>query len=102
VEIAMRTMLLIVTALFTAFTIGVIAHTGFIGFFEQLLSTPAGWQTLADVVIALSLVLAWMWTDAKRHGRSWWPWAVLTLVFGSIGPLGYLLLRRPQRTLVAA
>jgi len=98
----MRTILLVVTALFTFFTLAVVAHTGFIGFYEQLLSTPAGWQTLADVVISLSLVLAWMWNDAKRHGRSWWPWAALTLVFGSIGPLLYLLLRRRERVLAPA
>jgi hypothetical protein len=98
----MRIVLLIVTFVFTVFTLGVVAHTGLIGFFEQLLSTPAGWQTLADVAISLSLVLAWMWTDAKRHGRAWWPWAALTLVLGSIGPLLYLLLRRPERTLAPA
>jgi hypothetical protein len=98
----MRTVLVIVTFVFSAFTLGVVAHTGFVGFYEQLLSTPAGWQVLADIVIALSLVLSWMWTDAKRHGRAWWPWAALTLVLGSIGPLLYLVLRRPQRALAAA
>ena len=98
----MRTVLVIVTLLFTLFTLAVVAHTGFVGFYEQLLSTPAGWQVLADIVISLSLVLAWMWTDAKRNGRAWWPWAALTLALGSIGPLLYLLLRRPQRTLAPA
>jgi len=100
----MRFVLLVVTALFTVFTLGVVAHTGLIGFYEQLLSTPAGWQVFADIVISLSLVLAWMWNDARRHARVWWPWAVLTLMLGSIGPLLYLLLRRSdkQHTLARA
>jgi len=100
----MRFVLLVVTALFTVFTLGVVAHTALIGFYEQLLSTPAGWQVFADIVISLSLVLAWMWNDARRHARAWWPWAVLTLMLGSIGPLLYLLLRRSdkQHTLARA
>jgi hypothetical protein len=93
----MRTVLVVITALFSILTLAVVVRAGPIGFFEQLLSTPAGWQTLVDVTIALSLVLAWMWSDAKRHGRLWWPWAVVTVVFGSIGPLLYLL-RRPAST----
>jgi Terpene cyclase DEP1 len=99
----MRTILLIVTVCFAAFTLVVVAHTGFIGFYQQLLATWVGWQVFADVVISLSLVLAWMWTDARRHGRNWWPWAALTLALGSIGPLLYLLSRRrAPRSLAAA
>lgn len=92
----MKALLAVLTAAFTTFTLFVISRTGFVGFFEQLLSTPAGWQTLADVTIALSLVLAWMWTDAKREGRSFWPWVPVTLLLGSIGPLLYLLRRTPR------
>jgi len=49
---------------------------------------------LVDLVIALTLVLVWMWRDAQATGRNVWPWVLLTLVAGSFGPLGYLLTRQ--------
>lgn len=88
----MRALLIAITAAFSAFTFWVLARTGPVGFYEQLLSTPAGWQVLADIAIALLFVLAWMWGDAQATKRRFWPYAVLTLVLGSIGPLLYLLL----------
>ena len=88
----MRPLLITVTAAFSAFTFWVIAQTGLVGFYEQLLRTPAGWQVFADIVIALVLVLTWMWRDAADSARRFWPYAILTLTLGSIGPLLYLLL----------
>jgi hypothetical protein len=89
----MRRPLLVVTALFAAFTGWVFWQTGFVGFFRQLLATPAGWQVLADVCIALFLVLSWMRRDASQHRRRFWPWVALTVALGSLGPLLYLLSR---------
>lgn len=91
----MRTLLLAVTAGFTLFTAAIVGQTGLLGFYRQLLASPAAWQTLADVAIALSLVLVWMHQDARRSGRAFWPWVPLTLLLGSIGPLLYLLRRPP-------
>lgn len=88
----MRSLLVIVTAIFSAFTLWVVSRTGLAGFYEQILAGPAGWQIFADTAIALTMVLAWMWRDAKAAGRRFWPYAVLTLALGSIGPLLYLLL----------
>jgi hypothetical protein len=88
----MRPLLITVTAAFSAFTLWVLAQTGLVGFYEQLLGTPAGWQVFADIVIALVLVLAWMWRNAADNGRRFWPYAIVTLTLGSIGPLLYLLL----------
>ena len=51
-------------------------------------------QVLADLAIALVLVLVWLWRDAKATGRNPVPWVVLTLATGSFGPLIYLLTRR--------
>jgi hypothetical protein len=51
-------------------------------------------QVFADLVIALSLIMLWMWRDAKANGRAIWPWLALTLVAGSFGPLLYLFTRR--------
>jgi hypothetical protein len=88
----MRPLLIAVTAVFSAFTLWVLGQTGLIGFYQQLLATPAGWQVFADIAIALVLVLAWMWRDAHANGRRFWPYAIVTLALGSIGPLLYLLL----------
>jgi len=89
----MRPILVAVTALFSAYTAWVVSHTGFVGFFEQLLASQAGWQVLVDIVIALFLVLSWIRRDARAHARPFWPYAFLTLFLGSIGPLVYLVLR---------
>ena len=88
----MRALLITLTAAFSAFTLWVLARTGLVGFYEQLLGTPAGWQVFADIAIALVLVLTWMWRDAAQTGRRFWPYALITLALGSIGPLLYLLL----------
>jgi len=99
----MRNLLLVVTALFSAFTGWVVWQTGYLGFFEQLLASPAGWQVLADITIALFLVLSWIRRDARARARLFWPWALLTVALGSIGPLLYLVLRpRTSRSEPAA
>lgn len=90
----MRALLITVTAAFALFTAAVMAHTGLLGFYRQLLDSPAAWQTLVDIGIALTLVLVWMRQDARRSGRAFWPWVPVTLALGSFGPLLYLL-RRP-------
>lgn len=92
----MRPLLIAFTSVFTAFTIWIFSRTGLAGFYEQLLASPAAWQVLADLTLALLLVLSWMWRDARASGRAFWPYLVLTLALGSIGPLTYLLLR-PSR-----
>jgi hypothetical protein len=92
----MRKLLLTVTVAFALFTAAVVAHTGLLGFYRQLLESPAAWQTLVDITIALTLVLTWMRQDARRNGRAFWPWVPVTLALGSFGPLLYLLGRSPE------
>ena len=94
----MHRLLLLITAAFALFTAAVLAHTGLSGFYRQLLDTPAAWQTLLDISIALGLVLVWMWQDARQSGRRFWPWVPVTLLLGSFGPLLYLLGRRTATT----
>jgi hypothetical protein len=77
-----------------ALTAMALAHHGYIGIFEQQFQTWAGMQVLADLVIALTLVMMWMWRDARATGRNVWPWLVATLALGSFGPLLYLLTRK--------
>jgi hypothetical protein len=91
-----RVILVVVLAAFTALTAVAVWRHGYLGIFEHQLLNAAGLQVLADLGIALALVLTWLWSDAKRLGRNPIPWVVLTLAAGSFGPLLYLLTRREE------
>ncbi len=68
-------------------------HYGYLGFFDLLLANAATVSVLVDLTIALALVMAWMWRDARARGVSPVPYVVLTLLLGSVGPLAYLIRR---------
>jgi hypothetical protein len=68
-------------------------HYGYIGFFRMVLANFAGVTALADLAIALVLVLAWIGNDARQRNISAIPYLVLTIALGSIGPLLYLIRR---------
>lgn len=87
-----RILLTVILLVFLALTAAALWQHGYWGIFEPLLQSLAGWQVLADLVIALSLFLVWMWRDAHGAGRNPWPWLLLTLATGSIAPLIYLLI----------
>ncbi len=88
-----KSVLVAVLAAFAALTVAAVARHGYLGIFGHQFQNLAGWQVLADLGIALLLVLGWLWKDARAHGRSPYPWILLTLLAGSFGPLIYLLLR---------
>lgn len=92
-----RIVLTIVLIAFLALTASAVWQHGYLGIFTSQFETLAGMQALVDLVIAVSLFLVWMWQDAKAAGRNPWPWLLLTLVSGSIGPLVYLLLYKSAR-----
>lgn len=83
----------IVLALFGILTAHAIEVHGYVGFFEALATSAAGVTAFADLAIALSLALLWMWSDSQERGLPLWPYALLTLFFGSAGPLAYLIHR---------
>ena len=85
-----RTTAILILVPFSALTLYALLQVGYLGLFDYQLHSPAGWQVLADLVIALLIVLMWLVPEAKRAGRNPWPWVVLTLCTGSIGPLLYL------------
>lgn len=60
------------------------------------MQTLTGQQVFVDLSIALALLMVWIFQDAKKRNRSPWIWIVLTLLFGSVGPLGYLITRPSQ------
>lgn len=61
------------------------------GIFGAIAHSYGSMQIFADLIIALTLVMVWMWRDAKNTGRNIWPWIVITLVAGSFGPLLYFI-----------
>jgi len=85
-----RTLAIIVLIPFTLLTAYAVAQVGYIGIFDYHRHSPAGWQVMADLVIALLLVLSYLVPEARKAGRNPWPWVVLTLFLGSIAPLLYL------------
>jgi hypothetical protein len=93
-----RSLIAIVLILFGALSAVAVWQHGYLGIFVSELQSTAGMQVLADLVIALSLFLVWMWRDAKAIGRNPWPWLVVTLAIGSFGPLLYLLTRKSEET----
>jgi drug/metabolite transporter (DMT)-like permease len=91
-----RTLAIAILIPFTLLTLYAVSQVGYIGIFEYHLHSPAGWQVITDLVIALVLLLTWLVPEARRAGRNPWPWVVLTLVAGSFGPLLYLVFVRDK------
>ncbi|MCW5632718.1 MAG: DUF2834 domain-containing protein [Rubrivivax sp.] len=91
----MRIVLWLVTLAFGAYSLWVMAQVGYIGLWQAGLSSPATLQILLDLVISCVLLVGFVVRDARANGRTWWPWALVTLAAGSFGPLAYLLW--PQR-----
>jgi hypothetical protein len=89
-----RILLIIVLLLFGALSAAALWQHGWWGIFAPLVQSSGGAQVLADLVIALCLVMLWMAHDASVSGRRLWPWILATLALGSFGPLFYLLTRK--------
>lgn len=94
-ESAMRTVLFLVLAAFGAFSTYVMWEVGYLGIWQAGMSSVGAWQVLLDLVIMSCIALGFIWRDARHTGRTIWPFAVITLAAGSIGPLLYLLLSKP-------
>ena len=89
-----RSLLTITLLLFGALSATAVWQHGYWGIIAPHFQSFGGGQVLTDLVISLTLVMVWMWRDAKATGRNVWPWIVTTLALGSFGPLLYLLTRQ--------
>jgi Terpene cyclase DEP1 len=90
-----RPLFLLVAVLFTAYSTLVVAEHGYTGFLHLAWREPWAMQMLLDLTIALTIVSSLLVVDARRRKQVAWPWVVVTLFLGSVGPLWYLVLRRP-------
>jgi hypothetical protein len=68
-------------------------HHGLRGVFELLTANAVTLLATTDLLIALTMVTVWMWRDARDRGVSPVPYAIVTLLIGSAGPLLYLIRR---------
>ena len=93
--------LAVVLADFVALNLYAVAQHGIVGLFELAFANAATTLVFADLTIALSMVMVWMWQDARQHDISPIPYALLTLGFGSVGPLLYLIRRFGRDTVTA-
>jgi hypothetical protein len=90
-----RSLLVVTLILFGALTVAALWQHGYWGILAPHFESFGGAQVFVDLVIALVLILVWMWRDAKATGRNPWPWIIATLILGSFGPLAYLLASKP-------
>ncbi len=89
---------LILFTAYTAYTMS-IAQQSLLSFGIQLISSPDTAQVVIDLYIMAVLAIGWIYQDVKSRGKpitSWLPYAALTLVFVSVGPLLYLALRQEK------
>ena len=92
-----RALIIITLLLFGSLSAAAIIEHGFIGIFLSPMQSLASTQIFFDLVISLTLVMIWMWQDAKATGRNVWPVLIATLATGSFGPLIYLLTRKSTK-----
>ena len=84
---------------FSAVLVGFSPQTAFVlyeyglGWIPMVFENAVNLTIFTDLVICLSLMIAWLVVDARERGLTWWPYLVLTLGFGSVGPLVYLIRR---------
>lgn len=83
--------LVIVLIPFSVLSAAALWQVGYLGLFTRHFADYGTWQVLADLIIAVSFCMYWIWTDAQKTARNAWPWLLLSLVAGSFGPLLYLL-----------
>jgi len=83
----------VVLAGFAALTGYVIYEYGLVGMLTVTFQNPVSVLLLVDLTISLVMVLGYQSRDAEQNRISIIPYALITLAFGSAGPLLYLIRR---------
>jgi hypothetical protein len=89
-----RALLIVVLAVFSLMTAEALWEHGYLGFVDRVMANSATRLAMVDLVIALALILIWMVEDGRAKKPSLVFYILLTVAFGSAGPLLYLI-RRP-------
>jgi cytochrome bd-type quinol oxidase subunit 2 len=87
----MRPLLWLIALAFSAYSLWAMAQVGYFGIWRAGFANAGSLQILLDLVVSSVLLMVFVARDAKATGRTWWPWALVTLAAGSFGTLGYLL-----------
>ena len=82
---------------FTAFTLWVTEAYGLGGFFGWVFHNAATTQVFLDLGISLTLAMLAVTADATARRKPSWPFWVLALLTGSIGPLLYWVMNAGSR-----
>ena len=88
--VAQRVLLSAVILAFGAFTTAVVVEYGFAGFADEVKQNIATLQVLIDLSIVATLFLIWMYKDSRTSAVPFLPYAAITILAGSFGPLLYL------------
>ncbi len=89
--------MILLTFLLTAFlAISSIAvrEFGYLGLWRLIGQDSGTIQLFTDLTVAMVLVTSWMVRDSKTSGVAAWPFLLLTVAGGSMGPLSYLIARQ--------
>lgn len=87
----LKPLLWLVALAFGAFSSWVLWQIGFLGIWQGGFANLGSTQITLDLIITCAVAMGFAVRDCRAQGRAWWPWAVLTLVSGSLGLLAYLL-----------
>ena len=89
----------IVLIAFVGFSLWVVGNHGLLGFLTLAGREPWALQLLLDLAIACSFGVNWMVRDARGRGLAAWPFVVAVVLVGSMGLLGYVIVRglRPSK-----
>jgi hypothetical protein len=71
-------LLAVLTFDFLALTGWAIYQHGYLGIFASALDSSASVLLAVDLLLAIAMVVGWMWVDASRHGLRVWPYLLLT------------------------
>ncbi len=97
-----RILALVLLVPFAILSAYAVAQVGYWGIFDYHRHSPAGWQVISDLGIALLLICGWMITDARKQGRNVWPYLLATPFIGSFAPLLYLLIGASEKELAVS
>jgi cytochrome bd-type quinol oxidase subunit 2 len=87
----LRPTLWLVALVFSALSFWVLLQIGYLGIWRGGFANLGSLQIAGDLVIACMIGIGFIARDCRAKHRAWWPWALLTLIAGSIGLLAYLL-----------